>query len=324
MDDVKISVVVPTYRRPALLHRCLQALLIQDCFYPYEIIVADDAGEEAALREVEAVMISSGSRAPIRYVPVKEKHGPAAARNQGWKAAQGEIVAFTDDDCIPAPDWLRHGIESFSGDVIAVWGRLAMPLPEKPTDYEWNASGLSRAVFVTANCFVRKTALQACGGFDENFKRAWREDSDLYFFLSKLPGKIVHAPSALIIHPVRPAPWGISVKQQQNNLYEALLYKKHPDLYREKIEPAFPWHYYLVVLMLFAAAMEMLLGKPFAALAFFSAWAFWTAYFCLKRLEFTALTAKHILEMIWTSVLIPPAAVFWRLAGAVKYRVLFL
>src|SRR5438067_2239297 len=109
---VKVSVVVPTYRRPLLLKKCLQALLRQDSFYPYEIVVADDAADSSIEEEIHKM---SGEKPgiPVRYVPVRRRHGPAAARNQGWRAAEGEIIAFTDDDCIPSPGWLRHGLEAF-------------------------------------------------------------------------------------------------------------------------------------------------------------------------------------------------------------------
>ena len=80
-----------------------------------------------------------------------------------------------------------------------------MPLPERPTDYEADASGLARAEFATANVFVKRAALALVNGFDERFTSAWREDSDLQFALLATGGRIVRAPDALVIHPVRPA-----------------------------------------------------------------------------------------------------------------------
>src|SRR5437764_13114206 len=130
-----VSVVVPTYKRPELLKRCLAALLAQDIDpASYEIIVADDAVCEETRRLVEghatrapaaaceddtdgaiAAMVC-GTRAQmlgarysvatqsealiaerrpqVRYLPVIGPHGPAAARNVGWRAAKGALVAF--------------------------------------------------------------------------------------------------------------------------------------------------------------------------------------------------------------------------------------
>ncbi len=87
------------------------------------------------------------------------------------------------------------------------------------TDYELNARNLVRSEFVTANCFYRKQALEAVGGFDERFRMAWREDSDLFFSLLERsngsgPSAFVQAPDAVVVHPVRPAGWGVSISQQ--------------------------------------------------------------------------------------------------------------
>src|SRR5437763_123866 len=100
---IRASVVVPTYRRPDLLGRCLAALSAQD-FDPsrYEILVADDAASGDTRRQVEEFAAGLG-RPAVRYLAVTGRHGPAAARNVGWLAARGEVVAFTDDDCLPDP-----------------------------------------------------------------------------------------------------------------------------------------------------------------------------------------------------------------------------
>src|SRR5438552_15295194 len=99
---MRLSVVVPTYKRPDLLARCLAALDVQQLDPPeYEIIVADDAADDATRLRVER--LAEQSRAALVYVPVVGSHGPAAARNAGWRRARGTIIAFTDDDCVPDP-----------------------------------------------------------------------------------------------------------------------------------------------------------------------------------------------------------------------------
>src|SRR4051812_48386246 len=104
---MRVSVVIPTYRRPDLLGRCLAALAAQD-FDPsaYELLVADDAASDATRKQVEALT----AHPAVRYVPVTGPHGPAAARNAGWRAARGPVIAFTDDDCIPDRGWLAAGV----------------------------------------------------------------------------------------------------------------------------------------------------------------------------------------------------------------------
>ncbi|TMG77552.1 MAG: glycosyltransferase, partial [Betaproteobacteria bacterium] len=152
-----VAVVVPTCGRPDLLRRCVAALEAQSLAADaYEIIVVDDT---------------------------LARRGPAATRNIGWRRAKAPIVAFTDDDTVPDADWLARGLAAFEPGVDAVAGRIVMPLPATPTDYERNEQGLERAEFVTANCFVRRAVLQRLGGFDESFRLPWREDSDLHFRL---------------------------------------------------------------------------------------------------------------------------------------------
>ena len=84
-------------------------------------------------------------------------------------------------------------------------GRIRMPIPSEPTDYERDANGLERAEFVTANCFGASVGLERLSGFDEGFRLAWREDSDLHFRLLRIGARLVHAPRAVVVHPVRPA-----------------------------------------------------------------------------------------------------------------------
>jgi GT2 family glycosyltransferase len=320
-----VSVVIPTFRRPDLLERCLIAVANQDLDRrDYEIIVVND-GPDAVTRylvESRRQRMAAGPR--IRYLAMPARCGPAAARNRGWRAAAGNIVAFTDDDTIPERQWLREGRAALGPDLVAVWGRVRVPVSPVATDYERDASRLDNAEFVTANCFVRKSALLAVGGFDERFRAAWREDSDLFFSLLERAGRVAPAPRAVVVHPVRPAQWGVSLAQQRKVLFDALLFKKHPRLYREKIRPAPPWAYYATVLSLLAGLAAFASGAPLVGTLALAAWLMLTARFCWRRLAHTSRAARHVLEMVVTSVAIPPLAVFWRLAGALKFRVPFV
>jgi glycosyltransferase involved in cell wall biosynthesis len=318
----RVSVVVPTCNRPALLERCLAALEAQD-FDPsaFEVIVADDA----ASPETEQQVRTSAARAScrVRYLPISRTHGPAAARNAGWRLAEGEIVAFTDDDCLPDPSWLSTGVAAFESGVAAVSGRVIVPIPDPPTDYERDAAGLERSEFVTANCFCRLEVLDAVGGFDERFLSAWREDSDLHFKIIATGGRIARAPDAVVVHPVRPAPWGVSLTQQRKSLFDALLYKKHPALFRLRIRGSPPWDYYVIVAASLALLIGVLTGSRRLLLGGSIAWLALTAAFCGRRLRGTTRRPLHVAEMLVTSVLIPPVAVFWRIYGAVRFKVFY-
>ncbi len=369
--NLRISVVIPTYQRPELLERCLNALVAQELDpADYEIIVVDDGPASGVTRKtVEKFQtrlynglktVPTGGVLPkngnnhhsqasasltsymvntnvslevkekavevpaIRYLPASQTTGPAAARNLGWQAAQAEIIAFTDDDTIPDPDWLSNGLKIFSNpEVAGASGRIIVPLPPHPTDHERNTTGLERSLFVTANCFYRKNALEAVGGFDERFKEAWREDSDLFFSLIERGFLWQKAPEAVVYHPVRPESWGISVREQHKSLYNALLYKKHPDLYRQYIQSAPPWMYYAMVFSLLLSLVGAAVHHPGLLGLGLGAWLGLLVVFSVQRLQDTSHNFNHILEMVVTSILIPPLSIFWRIRGAVKYRVIF-
>lgn len=329
--NYRVSVVVPTFRRPDLLQCCLRALTLQDIDpTDYEILIIDDAACDDTVRQVECwIERTRECGYSIRYLQVVGPHGPAAARNLGWRAAHSEIIAFTDDDCLPIPGWLRAGLAAFHNGVMGVSGKIIVPLERTPTDYERNAALLAKAEFATANCFYRRDALTMVEGFDERFTNAWREDSDLVFKLIKhvapdSTSSLVYAPNAVVVHPVRPASWGVSLKQQRKSMFNALLYKKHPALYRQKIQASPPWHYYSILGALLFGLMSTIAGYWLFALGALSIWVLLTARFCLLRLENTSHTPSHISEMIVTSILIPPLAILWRIVGAIKFRVFFL
>jgi glycosyltransferase involved in cell wall biosynthesis len=320
---LRVSVVIATYRRRHLLEKCLASLASQE--FPaagFEVIIADDE----ASPETEALVYhwAANTLLNLRYLPVSATVGPAAARNAGWQAAESPIIAFTDDDCMPDPQWLCRALAAFQPGVDAVWGRLVMPVPHPPRDYQRNASCIEHAEFVTANCFCRRHVLKATGGFDPQFTAAWREDSDLYFTLLEHGYNVVHQPQAVVLHPVRGAFWGVSLVQQKNSLFNALLYKKHPGLYRQRIQSQPPYrYYYMVFALLFAAAASLAGARPLLLLSLII-WTVFYARFCGSRLSGTSRAPDHIVEMLVTSAFIPPLAIFWRLTGAVRYRVLFL
>jgi len=318
-DAIRVSVVVPTCRRPDLLERCLAALVAQTLdAREYEIIVCDDGPGDDARQAAQAAAREAGP--DIRYLPVTATQGPAGARNAGWRAARAPVVAFTDDDTVPDPRWLEAGLRAMAPGVDAAAGKIVMPLPPRPTDYERDAARLQDAEFATANVFVRAAALQALGGFDERYELAWREDSDLHFALLESGATIVAARQAVVVHPLRPARFAAGIGMQKKIVYDTLLYKKYPCLYRQRIRPGPPWFYLVVVLALVVGSVAML-GEWFrlgwAALA---VWLALTAVFFARRIAGTALTLRNVAEVLVTSLVIPPASIFWRIVGMLRFR----
>lgn len=320
---IACSVIVPTFRRPDLLARCVEALGRQTVGRDeYEIVVADDAGDAATSAQVRTWRDGG---LPVRYVARTGARGPAAARNAGARVAAAELLAFTDDDTIPDARWLEHARACFdrAPELDAGYGRVVVPLPPRPTDYERDAAGLEGAGFVTANCFVRRRVFRELGGFDGTFTAAWREDSDLFFRLLDAGHRVERIPEAVVVHPVRAEAWGVSVRQQRKSTFDALLFKKHPARFALHVRPARPTLYYPAVGALAACCTALAAGETGAALAAGAAWAALTGAFAARRLRHTSRAPAHLAEMLVTSALIPPLSLFWRMHGAVRHRVLF-
>ncbi|MGE5468802.1 MAG: glycosyltransferase family 2 protein [Ignavibacteria bacterium] len=326
-DAPACSVVIPTYRRPEGLAHCLDALLGQSLPTAlFEIVVVDDARSDATEQQVTALARARGGRPRIRYLrPAPGSRGPAAARNAGWRAAMAPVIAFTDDDALPSPHWLVEGLRALAApDVDAAAGRVVVPLPAVPTDGERNSAGLDGAEFVTANCFVRRAALREAGGFDERFTRPWREDSDLYFTLLERGSRVVSAPAALVLHPPRRVAARDNLNAHRNLLFDALLYKKHPRLYRAKIKAVPPLSYYAAVAAAAFAVAALLAGNLGTAGGAAAAWGALTVTLTARRQRGCPSTWAHLRDMFVTSAAIPFLAVFWRLSGALRFRVPFL
>jgi GT2 family glycosyltransferase len=325
---LRVSVVIATHERPQLLLRGLHALLQQDLPpHAYEVIVVDD-GSGAAARRATRIAVAELAAAPgtaaLRFVQQPRNGGPAAARNAGWRAARAPVIAFTDDDTLPCRDWLREGLAALDRGFDAVAGRIVVPLPAVPTDYERDAAGLEAATFATANCFVRRAALVAVGGFDERFRSAWREDTDLHFSLQAHGARLGMAPQARVVHPVRPAGWGVSLAQQRKVMFDALLYKKFPAWYRAYVRRTPPFAYYAMVAAGMLALIAGVQGAWLPAAVGAAVWVALAARFALKRLAGTSKTPRHVAEMAWTSLWIPWLSVYWRMRGALRYRVWFI
>ncbi len=328
--ELRVSVVVPTCGRIPLLMRCLHALLQQSIgWQAFEILVVDDAHDKATRHAVQALARTLPPHVLHYLRPAgTPRGGPGAARNRGWRAARAPLVAFTDDDTVPDRDWLREGeLAMRTTRAVAVAGRVVVPRnaasDDAPTDHELMTRGLETSEFVTANAFVWRRALRAVGGFDERYRRPWREDSDLQFRLQR-EGPVQRAEGAVVVHPVRPERWGVSLRQQKNVFYDALLYREHPKTYRERIRRVPPWDYYAIVASTLLAAVLLAAGQPAAAAVAGTLALGGCLGLAVRRLQRTSRRPAHVLEMVATSLLIPYLSVYWRLRGAWHFRVWFV
>jgi glycosyltransferase involved in cell wall biosynthesis len=202
------SVVVPTYRRPAALAACLEALATLD--YPadrFEVVVVDDGSPEPA----SGVAAPFAARLPLQMLR-QPNQGPAAARNAGAQAAHGRWLAFTDDDCRPAPGWLAALRQVFSAAPDAlVGGRTVNVLTTNPYAvasqqlidflYGWyNRAERTDWFFASNNLALPREAFLAAGGFDTRFPQAAGEDRELCDRWAHLGHPFRSAPDAIVNH----------------------------------------------------------------------------------------------------------------------------
>lgn len=210
-----LSVLIPTYNRKDLLARALQGYLAQSTPQLIkELLVIDDGstdGTEAMVRE-----FSARAPFPIRYFHQPNK-GPAAARNVGIREAQSSLVLFTDSDIIPRPDLVGRHIEWHNQNPqvsTAVLGYVTWDPAVKATPFmrwygERKLFGFYRLrdkreasfhFFATCNLSLKTEFLRTCGQFDEAFKRAAFEDTELGYRLSKSGMRLLYNPAAIAYH----------------------------------------------------------------------------------------------------------------------------
>lgn len=202
---LRVAIVVPTYNRPARLSLCL-AHLAQLEGGPYRTIVIDDGGEHS----LEA--ICHPYRDWVELVR-KANGGPAAARNTGARLASGaDLLAFTDDDCVPRPDWIARLVEAQGGvPNRLVGGRVDNALPDNVCssasqtlcsylyDY-YLASGSEMTFFTSNNLCCRRDDFLAHGGFDEAFPIPAGEDRDFGIRWQESGGELFYAIDAVVDH----------------------------------------------------------------------------------------------------------------------------
>lgn len=198
-DDVRVSVVIPTYRDWGRLRQCLGALSKQTMpASRVEIIVVDNDDDPLPLAD----------RPPgVRYVHEPEGFS-YAARNAGLAAATGAIIAFTDSDCLPEPGWIQAGVEA-TRTLDLAGGAISMFFERDSVAARYDyAFGLRQAeyfrtwcTFVTANLFVRREAFEKLGSFNG----ALESGGDFEFCLRAGAAglSLGFVPEAVVRHPAR-------------------------------------------------------------------------------------------------------------------------
>jgi GT2 family glycosyltransferase len=202
------SVIVPTYKRTEQLLICLRALARQEFDRSlFEVIVVSDGGEAPPESELEK--LGRDINLTLRH---QSHGGPASARNAGVAHARGSFLVFTDDDCLPKPDWLRclasrvavSGGGAFGGRTVNAFpGNLCSVASQLLVDYLYafhTNNSDRRRFFATNNLVVSAETFHAVGGFDAAFPLAAGEDREFCARLRKYGIPFHFVPEAVVYH----------------------------------------------------------------------------------------------------------------------------
>ena len=223
MTRPSFSIVIPTYARPDRLSRCIEALTRLE--YPpslLDVVVMDDGSPVPAAPALDRF------RGRIRLTPLRQANaGPAAARNAAARAATGEYIAFTDDDCLPAPDWLagferafRRQPEALLGgrteNVLTtnIYARTSQDLVDYLYAY-YRADAGEAPFFTSNNMAVSRAAFLAAGAFDTSFPLAAGEDREFGMRWRGQGRKLIFVPEAVVGH-AHPLGFRSFVRQHTN------------------------------------------------------------------------------------------------------------
>jgi glycosyltransferase involved in cell wall biosynthesis len=213
-----VSVVIPARNAEAMIGRTVAAVLGQELDGRFEVVVVDDGSTDATAENARA--------AGARVVANATALGPADARNAGVAAAEADLIAFTDADCVPAPGWLRAGVSALERADL-VQGRVEPEpgVPVGPFDHTITVAEES-GLYETANLFVRREWFERVGGFRpfiDPSRGHFGEDLVFGWEVRRAGGRSAFATDAVVHHEVvqRPASAWIAERRRLRLFPEA-------------------------------------------------------------------------------------------------------
>lgn len=291
---IKYSVIVPAYNSAGTIEHCLKALTQQSInMEACEVIVVDDGSTDRTDDIIK--------KFPVKYIR-QPNRGPAAARNHGAAKAAGEVLLFTDSDCVPDYRWVEEMTRPFADrDIAAVKGayrtsQKALTARFAQVEFEERFELLKKTERIdmvdTYSAAFRREVFIRAGGFDESFPAANNEDTDLSYKLSAAGHKMVFNPKAIVSHLRHPDTICRYSRQKfWRGYWRMVVYRRFPD---KMVKDSYtPQSLKLQVLLLFSAiafalftvilpvsvylsifllVLFMLSALPFASFAFKRDW----------------------------------------------------
>lgn len=235
----RISVVIPTRDRAALLPPLLEALSGQTGCPPFEVVAVNDGSADDTATRLQQWAENDPA---WRRVLTDTGRGPAAARNRGLHEARGAIIAFVDDDCLPEPTWLKNLCQGYEeNEQLAGTGGQTLPADRGSLISRYldqlvfrqphrDASGVT--FLLTNNASFRRDRLLELGGFDESFPYPAGEDVDLCRRLRQRGYRLDYRPEARLTHRHAATLAGFLRLSYRYGKGEALLHRSGSPVYR--------------------------------------------------------------------------------------------
>jgi glycosyltransferase involved in cell wall biosynthesis len=224
------SIIIPTFNGASRIANCLDALLQQAAARDAEILVVNDGSTDNTADVV--------ARCPGVRLITQSNAGPAAARNRGALEARGTIILFTDDDCVPMPDWLAAMLDPFKDpEVVGVKGvyrtrQKALVARFVQIEYEDRyrlMAGLPSIDFIdTYSAGFRRDRFLEMTGYDTSFPVACAEDVELSYRMSARDWTMKFAPAAIVYHTHPDTLWRYLKKKYKFAFWRVLAVRKNP------------------------------------------------------------------------------------------------
>jgi len=246
-QEIKVSIVIPSYERKKLLLSLLSKLNKQN-FNNFEVIVIDQSAQSIK-NELEDYSFA------LKYIQSRIK-GAVKARNFGAMLARGDIIGFIDDDCYPvSADWIGNAYKVIANNIniAGIEGKISSDFMNDPNYRTVSNVGFEGIGFMTANLFIRKSIFNKINGFDESFENPhFREDTDFGWRASN-EGEMPYVHEVEVFHPAHKKDIARESDEERDKFFikDPLLMAKHPVKYEKLFllekhyerRPAF-WKYF--------------------------------------------------------------------------------
>jgi glycosyltransferase involved in cell wall biosynthesis len=226
-----VSIIIPTFNGGARIAACLEALLEQTADTNAEILVVNDGSTDNTIEVV--------GRYPGVRLMTQSNAGPAAARNRGAREARGEIILFTDDDCVPAHGWLKAMTDPFKDPYLVgvkgVYRTRQREFVARFVQIEYEdkyrlMAGLPQIDFVdTYSAGFRRDYFLEMDGYDTRFPVACAEDVELSYRMSARGWIMKFIPEAVVYHTHPTTLWTYLKKKYKFAFWRMLAVRNKPD-----------------------------------------------------------------------------------------------